>query len=127
MRRHDGARYWLTKMARRRSRQYPLATVACYGPDDKRASKVVVAIFAKKDDLIAMEKWFSAEEDIRQSPSVNQQIYDFLAQHRIHKVVMPYHILGCPYEEDVDYPEGGFCPRCLFWKGKDRWAQLPSN
>jgi hypothetical protein len=51
MRRHDRVRHWLTKMAHRRSRQYPLATVAYYGPDDKRASKVVVAIFAKKDDL----------------------------------------------------------------------------
>jgi hypothetical protein len=127
MSRHDRARYWLNKKARRRSRRYPLATVAYYGPDDTRASKVVVAIFAKKDDLIAMEKWFSDEEDIRQSPTINQQIVDFLDQHHIHKVVMPDHILGCPHEEGVDYPEGGFCPRCPFWKGKDRWTRLPVN
>lgn len=30
-------------------------------------------------------------------------------------------ILGCPHEEGIDYPEGGSCPQCPFWSGRDRW------
>jgi hypothetical protein len=123
----DKARYWLSKKERKRSRQYPLATIVYYGPDDGLATKVVVAIFAKKDDLIAMEKWFSDDEDIRRSSAINQQIVAFLARHHIDRVVMPDHILGCPHEEGVDYPEGRSCPHCPFWEGKDRWIQLPLN
>jgi hypothetical protein len=34
----------LTKKARRGMRGYPLGTVAYYGPDDRRATKVAVGI-----------------------------------------------------------------------------------
>ena len=70
MSKHDKARYWLNKKARKHSHGYPLATIAYYGPTDRHASKVVVAILAKEDDITVMEKWFSEEGDIRQSPDV---------------------------------------------------------
>ena len=34
----------LSKKARRGMRGYPLGVVACYGPDDKRASKMVASV-----------------------------------------------------------------------------------
>jgi hypothetical protein len=124
---HDKARDWLTKKARRRSRRYPIATIAYYGPDDRRATKVVVGILLKRDEIAAMKKWFSDEADVRHSAAINQQIVEFLDVMRVESVVMPERIIGCPHEEGIDYPDGGSCPHCPFWKGKDRWTGLSVN
>ena len=78
MRNFDKARYLLHKKARRRSRTYPLGTIAYYGRDDQRATKVVVGILDRQNNIIAMKKWFSDDEDVRQSPAIAQQIVDFL-------------------------------------------------
>jgi hypothetical protein len=40
----------------------------------------------------------------------------------VRQVVVARGIIGCPHEEGVDYPDGGECPMCPFWHGKDRWA-----
>ena len=122
MRNFDKAQYLLHKKARRRSRTYPLGTIAYYGPDDQRATKVVVGIVDQYNNLLAMQKWFSEQEDVRESATINQQIVDFLDQHRAESVAMPDHIIGCPHEEGIDYPSGGSCPHCPFWRGKDRWT-----
>jgi len=125
MRRFDKARYQLEKKARRRTRTYPLATIAYYGPNDQRATKVVVGIVTQSDEVVAMQKWFSEDDDVRLSPAINQQIVDFLAQQHAASVVMPDRIIGCPHEEGIDYPSGETCPQCLFWKSKDRWTGMP--
>jgi hypothetical protein len=123
----DKSHYWIQKKARRGFRGYPLATIAYYGPDDKRASKVVVGIVSKEDELAFMEKWFSEESDVRQSHLINQQIVEFLDKHHVESVALADRIIGCPHEEGIDYPEGGVCPHCPFWAGKDRWTGLPVN
>ena len=57
---------FLQKRARRGFRGYPVATVAFYGPDDQRASKVAVAIMPGEDaEPLALERWFSDDRDIR--------------------------------------------------------------
>ena len=119
----DKARSELQKKARRRTRTYPLATIAYYGPDDQLATKVVVGIVTQTDEVIALNKWF-AEQDVRFSPAINQQIVDFLAQHHAESAAMLDQIIGCPHEEGVDYPTGSTCPQCPFWKDKDRWTGL---
>ncbi len=56
----------LDKKRRRGFRGYPLATVAFYGPDDKRASKAVVGIFrAKGQEVAALKRWYSEHGDVR--------------------------------------------------------------
>jgi hypothetical protein len=112
----DQARYLLHKKTRRRSRTYPLGTIADYGPDDRRATKVVVGIVDKQNNLLAMGKWFSEQDDARLSSTINQQ--------HAASAVMVDRIIGCPHEEGIDYPLGGACPHCPFWKGKDRWSGL---
>jgi hypothetical protein len=48
----------LRAKARRGSRGYPAATIAYYGPDDRRASKVAVAVLmAAKEDPAVVERW----------------------------------------------------------------------
>lgn len=121
---HHKAIWPLTKRGDRGFRGYPIATVAFYGPDDRRASKVAVA-FVQADEAPAehLERWFSDVADVRDDPNVAAEIQKFIEHHGAKTVVVADRIIGCPHEQDVDYttPE---CPHCPFWKGRDRWSGL---
>ncbi|TIU38462.1 MAG: hypothetical protein E5W28_05955, partial [Mesorhizobium sp.] len=43
------ARKWIEKKAKKGVRSYPVGTVAFYGPDDSRATKVAAAILPHQD------------------------------------------------------------------------------
>ena len=50
----------LAKKAKRGFRGYPVGTLARYGPDDRRASKLVAAIIgAEGGQATEMQKWYS--------------------------------------------------------------------
>ena len=55
---------WLRKFAKRDKRDYPLATLIFYGPDDKKASKAVLGIILSKDAEVQLHKWFRESPDI---------------------------------------------------------------
>ena len=56
----------LQKKARRGFRGYPVATVAFYGPNDERASKVAVGIIpAEGAPTDQLERWFAEGNDVR--------------------------------------------------------------
>jgi hypothetical protein len=113
----------LAKKAKRGFRGFPVATVAFYGPDDKRASKVGVGIVKEEDAAVtALERWFSEEEDVRMEPSILHAILKFIADQGVRSVVMADRIIGCPHEEGVDYPDGKKCTQCPFWATRDRWS-----
>ncbi len=113
----------LKKKARRGFRGYPVATIAFYGPNDKNASKVAVGILTKEDaDPDVLERWFAGDRDVRADPAVAHEILEFIQRHGAKSVVMTDHIIGCPHEEGLDYPEGRVCPQCPFWEHRDRWT-----
>ena len=59
----------LKKKSRRGFRGYPVATVAFYGPDDTRASKVAVGVVASEGaGADPLERWFSEVGDVRRDP-----------------------------------------------------------
>jgi len=98
----------LKKKAGRGFRGYPVATVAFYGPNDKNASKVAVGILTKEDaDPDILQRWFAEDRDVRADPAVAHEILEFIQRHGAKSVVMTDHIIGCPHEEGLDYPEGG--------------------
>jgi hypothetical protein len=100
-----------------------MATVAYYGPDDTRASKVAVGIIrAEGGGVAALERWYSHDADVRADPSINHAIVEFIHRHSVKTVVAADRIIGCPHEEGVDYPEGEACPECPFWATRDRWT-----
>lgn len=102
---------------------YPIGTVAFYGPDEKYASKVAVAIVkAEGDEPTELERWFAEDIDVRTDPAIANDIVRFLQAHGAKSVVMTDRIIGCPHEEGIDYPEGQVCPRCPFWAHRDRWT-----
>jgi hypothetical protein len=112
----------LQKRAKRGFRGYPIATVAFYGPDARRASKVAVGIVAdESDDVVDMKRWLSDDMDVRSDFAIGKSIEEFLRGHDVRSVVMTDRIIGCPHEEGVDYPEGQTCPACPYWEGRDRF------
>ena len=105
----------------RGSRGYSLATIAWYGPDDARASKVVVGIVRKDGgDVVAMEKWRSPTVDVRNGEVIGAAILRYLQEQGVQSVVMSDGLLGCPHEEGIDYADGGTCPDCPYWAGRER-------
>jgi hypothetical protein len=119
-----GRKSRLRKKAKRGFRGYPMATVALYGPDDKVATKVAVAILEHEgDEVSTLERWYAEEDDIRLDPAVEAAVVEFITQHAVKTVVMTDGIFGCPHEETIDYPEGTSCPKCPFWAGRDRGSK----
>jgi len=113
----------LKKKSRRGFRGYPVGTVAFYGPDDQRASKVAVGIVNQDGaEPDALQRWFSEAGDARSDPAITHEIDQFLRAHGVKSVVMPDRIIGCPHEEGIDYPDGEVCPQCPFWANRDRWT-----
>ena len=111
----------LSKKGRRGFRGYPVATIAFYGPDAGRASKVTVGIVMTEGEEVAdLRRWTSVDRDVRRDPAIAASILEFIAQFEVRTVVMTDRIIGCPHEEGIDY-EGSVCPRCEFWANRDRW------
>ena len=113
----------LEKRGRRGFRGYPIATVAFYGPDDQRATKVAVGIILVEGaEANPLQRWLSEDADVRSDPDIARRITEFIEIHAAKSVVLMDRIIGCPHEEGVDYPQGTACPRCPFWANRDRWS-----
>ncbi len=116
------------RLAKRGFRGYPIATVAFYGPDDQRATKVAVGIVPSENAKTSeLERWFVEDGDVRRDVLVGREIAAFLKRHRVRSVAMTDRIIGCPHEEVIDYPEGEPCPDCPFWRDRDRWTGEPAS
>ena len=113
----------LLKRARKGFRGYPVATIALYGPDDQRATKVAVGIVTREGaELDQLERWFAPDGDVRSDDEIARQIRAFLAKHNVVSVTTVDRIIGCPHEEGIDYPDGTVCPECPFWASRDRFT-----
>lgn len=120
----------LQKKAKRGDRGYPVATVAFYGPDASRASKVAVGIVSAEDgEVTQLRRWLSDTADLRREANVNEEILHFIQEHGVKTVAMSPGIIGCPHEEGIDYPDGELCPRCPYWASRNRWTgeELPEQ
>lgn len=96
-----------------------VGTIAYYGPDDKIATKVVASVMVLgQDEPVAMEKWYS-DKDVRQQGAIKAHMMAFFAMHQVENIGRVDHILRCPHEEGIDYPEGKSCPQCPFWENRD--------
>jgi len=112
----------LTNKARKGFRGYPVATIAYYGPTDKVASKVTVGIIAEESaDPEPLNSWYS-DSDVRKDALILEELLVFIAENNAKSLVMVDEIIGCPHQEGIDYPDGGKCPVCTFWKNRDRWT-----
>jgi len=117
-------RYTLEEKARRKMVEYPVATIAYYGPDNFFASKVAVRIILteKDEDAAEFKKWFSTGVDVRKDAIILQEMLKFIQEKGAKRVTMVDRIIGCPHEEGIDFPEGEACPQCPYWENRDRWS-----
>jgi hypothetical protein len=122
-------RKWLEKKAKRGLTGYPVGTIAFYGPDDRRATKVAVGIVpAPQSELTEMRRWSGETGDLRMDDTILAEVIAFLREHQVRSVAMTEGILGCPHEEGIDYPDGETCPDCPYWAERDRWTgKLDAN
>src|SRR3954454_18138758 len=109
----------LGQKARKGFRGYPVATIAFYGPDNRMATKVAVAIVLAAEQKPAdLRRWLSDDRDVRTDPQIATEILTFLDGRGAKTVALADRIIGCPHEEGIDY-EG---PPCPYWAGRDRWT-----
>jgi len=114
---------WMRKKARQGARSYPIGTLAFYGPDASRASKLVASIVpGPEQEPAAMRKWFAEAQDLRGDANVLAEAAEFLREHGARSVAMPERIIGCPHEEGIDYASGEPCPQCPYWAHRNRWT-----
>jgi hypothetical protein len=112
----------LRKKARKGLRGWPIATIAFYGPDLSRATKVAVGIVPSEDAGVEeLRDWKVDRGDIRADPAIAKEILDFIVTHGTVSTAMTDQIIGCPHQEGIDY-EGEWCPVCEYWRGRDRFT-----
>ena len=100
----------------RRQPQYPIGTVAMYGPDDTTTTKYAVGIILHENAEPIIERWVAT--DVTTNPKVQQEMKDLFLKYGVKQVAMSQGNMGCPHEEGEDFPLGEDCPFCPFWKGK---------
>jgi hypothetical protein len=101
---------------RKKPLEYPIGTVALYGPDDKRTPKIAAGVILHEGGEAILKRWVAS--DVTISPKVQQEMKDFFLQNGVKSVAMTDSNMGCPHEESFDFPQGEDCPFCPFWKGK---------
>ncbi len=70
---------WLEKKSRSGFRGYPVGTVAFYGPDDLRVSKVAVAVVTAEGVApFALRRWFPEAGDVRKDSTITEEVAAFL-------------------------------------------------
>lgn len=104
------------KKSKRGFRGYPVLTVAYYGPDDTRATKVAVGLVRSEDgEAEILERIFTTASDARYDLSIRKRVVAHMEEQAPASVAMSRAIMGCPHEEGVDYAEGASCPHCPAW------------
>ena len=112
----------IAKLSRKGANKFPLATIAFYGPTNTIATKLVCGVIEFEGaEAEPMKKWYS-EQDLRKSEKVLGEVLGFIEDNSVKSVATMDKIIGCPHEEGIDYPEGESCPKCLYWKGRDRFT-----
>jgi len=103
--------------------QFPIGTVAYYGPDDKTTTKIVAGVIKEEGAEAIIKRWVAT--DVMANPKVKKEIQRFLKKYGVTQIAMTDGNLGCPHEEGEDFPDGGDCPFCPWWKGKQRSGANP--
>jgi hypothetical protein len=96
--------------------QFPIGTIAYYGPDDKITTKIVAGVIKAEGAEPIIRRWVAT--DVTTNPKVRKKIERFFKKHGVKRVGMSAGNMGCPHEEGKDFFVGGDCPFCPWWKGK---------
>src|SRR5262249_21608475 len=96
--------------------QFPIGTVALYGPDDKTTTKIASGVILHVGAEAILMRWVATE--VMTNPKVRQEMKDFFLQHGVKSVAMSQDNMDCPPEEGEDFPQREDCSFSPFWKRK---------
>jgi hypothetical protein len=96
--------------------KFPIGTVAFYGPDDRTTTKIAAGVIRHNGAKPIIRRWVAT--DVTLNPKVRSELIAFFRRYNVSTVAMSDGNMGCPHEEGPDFPIGGDCPFCPFWKGK---------
>jgi hypothetical protein len=113
---HGMARSRKRKGKPNRQPEYPIGTVALYGPDDKTTTKIAAGVILHDGAEPILKRWVGT--DVTTSLKVQKELQEFFRRHGVRSVGMSEGNMGCPHEEGEDFPAGEDCPFRPFWKGK---------
>ena len=102
--------------ANRQLPQYPIGTVALYGPDDTTTTKIAAGVILHATSEPIMKRWVAT--DVTTNPKIQQELKTFFFLYGVKHVATSQGNMGCPHEEVEDFPLGEDCPFCPFWQGK---------
>jgi homoserine O-acetyltransferase len=90
--------------SRRQRPQYPIGTVAFYGPDDKTNTKTAAGVILHDGAELIMRRWVAT--DVTTNPKVQRELRDFFLRHGVKQVAVSQGNMGGPHEEGQDFPRG---------------------
>jgi hypothetical protein len=96
--------------------EYPIGSVAFYGPDDKTTTKIAAGVFTSPTAKPILRRWVAT--DVTTNPKVQRELMEFFAGYGVMRVALSQGNMGCPHEEGEDFLVGTDCPFCPFWAGK---------
>jgi hypothetical protein len=96
--------------------KFPIGTIALYGPDDKKTTKIVASVIKRQGTEPILKRWMGSQ--VKDDRKVRREIGEFFQQFGVKSVIATEENMGCPHEEGKDFPVGGDCPFCPYWKGK---------
>ena len=96
--------------------EYPIGTLALYGPDDKTTTKIAAGVITAPTAEPIIQRWVAT--DVTTNPKIQREIKEFFTEHGVKCVAASEGNMGCPHEEGEDFPVGEDCPFCPFWTGK---------
>jgi len=80
--------------------EYPIGTVALYGPDDKTTTKIAAGVITSPTAEPIIMRWVAT--DVTTSPKVKWEIQEFFNDHGVKSVAASDGNMGCPHEEGED-------------------------
>ena len=87
----------LRKKTRKGLRGWPIATIAFYGPNLSRATKVTVGIVPSENaEVEELRNWKVDDGEIRADPRIVREILEFIEERRVLSVAMADGIIGYP-------------------------------
>jgi hypothetical protein len=85
----------LSKKAKKGMRGWPVATIAFYGPNSSRATKVAVGIVPFQNaEVEPLRDWKVDRGDDRGNPEIAREILEFIEENQALSVVMTDGIIG---------------------------------
>ena len=74
--------------------EYPVGTVALYGPNDKITTKIAAGVITSPNAEPILMRWMAT--DVAKQPKVQRELREFFEQHGVKSVAMSEGNMGCP-------------------------------